>query len=150
VESISSNHTFDFYPPTNLLQLLFLRPLRLCLPSRHPFLQRLKFTLLRITHAPFVLGVTLFEQIFHNKNEGKHTGAGMLRPPSSRSPRAVVQRASMYSQLLVKSDDETHRALDEPRSSGSAEPGDLYNRLTKLEQEISSVKSMVREVLNKL
>src|SRR5271170_7795338 len=78
IESISSDHIFDFYPPTNLLQLLLLRPLRLILPSRHPFLQRLKFTLFRVTHAPFVLGVTLFEQIFCAKKATAIVATGIL------------------------------------------------------------------------
>jgi hypothetical protein len=146
VESISSDHTFDFYPPTNLLQLLLLRPLRLFLPSRHPFLQRLKFTLFRITHAPFVVGVTIFEQIFSAKTAAT---TGALRPPSSRSARVAANRASFYGQMPVKLDGEG-RPLEEARGSGAAELGDIQNRLKKLETEISFVQDMLREVIAKL
>lgn len=150
MESISSDHTFDFYPPTNLLQLLLLRPLRLYLPSRHPFLQRLKFTLFRITHAPFVIGVTVFEQIFCANNAGERTTTGALRPPSSRSARVAAKRASFYGQVPMKLDSEPHRPLEEARGSGTAELGDIQNRLKKLEAEISSFKGMLQEVIDKL
>jgi hypothetical protein len=141
---------FDFYPPTNLLQLLLLRPLRLFLPSRHPFLQRLKFSLLQITHAPFVLCVTVFEQVFCAKNATTHATTGALRPPSSRSARVAAKRASFYDQIPVKLDDETRHSLDDFRGSSTAELGDIQNRLKKLETEISSVKDMLQEVLDKL
>jgi hypothetical protein len=147
VESISSDHIFDFYPPTNLLQLLFLRPLRLFLPSRHPFLQKSKFALLRLTHAPFVLGVTLFEQIFCANNAAKRA-SNTLRPPSSRSARVAAKRVSFYGQIPVKLEPEVH--FTDERGSGSAELVDVRNRLGKLEHEISTLKDMLREVLDKL
>jgi hypothetical protein len=150
VESISSDHTFDFYPPTNLLQLLLLRPFRLFLPSRHPFLQRLKFTLFRITHAPFVVGVTIFEQIFCAKIAAMRAPTGALRPPSSRSARVAANRASFYGQMPMKLDGEGHHLLEEARGSGAAELGDIQNRLKKLEMEISFVQDMLREVIAKL
>jgi hypothetical protein len=150
VESISSDHTFDFYPPTNLLQLLLLRPLRLFLPSRHPFLQRLKFTLFRITHAPFVLGVTLFEQIFFAKNTTKPATTGMLRPSSSRSARVAANRVSLYGHMPMKFDGEHHHTSEEARGSGFTEIGDISNRLKTLEDEISSIKDMLREVIDRL
>jgi hypothetical protein len=150
VESISSDHTFDFYPPTNLLQLLLLRPLRLFLPSRHPFLQRLKFTLFRITHAPFVLGVTLFEQILCVKNATKGVTTRMHRPPSSRSARVASNRVSLYGQMPMKSDGEHQHMFEETRGYGLAEIGDINNRLKKLEDEISLVKNMLQEVIDRL
>lgn len=151
VESISSDRTFDFYPPTNLLQLFFLRPLRLFLPSRHPFLQRSKFALLRFTHAPYVLGVTLFEQLFYTKNaEKRATTSGLPRPPSSTSARVAAKRASYYSQIAPKLEIELSAPLEEARASGSTETTDIRGRLNKLEEEISSVKRMLREVLDKL
>ena len=150
MESINSDHTFDFYPPTNLLQLLLLRPLRLFLPSRHPFLQQLKFTLLRVTHAPFVLCVTGFEQVFCSKNAAVRPTTSVLRPPSSRSARVAANRVSLYSQMPGKREAEMHNPFEEIRGSASAELGDIHNQLKKLEQEISSVKEMLREVVSKL
>jgi hypothetical protein len=51
--------------------------------------------------------------------------------------------------MTVK-DNETHRPFDEPGGSGFAEFGDVQNRLRQLEEEISSVKSILREILDKL
>jgi len=163
VESITSDHTFDFYPPINLLQLLFLRPLRLFLPSRHPFLQTTKFTLFRITHAPFVLFVTLFEQIFYSKAAGLRghaLGAGLLRPPSSRSEsvKVAANRASFYSQLATgqgKWDVETVHSVEEQRGGsaamvGGGEVGEIKARLGKLEDEVVAIREMVKEILSKL
>jgi hypothetical protein len=56
---------------------------------------------------------------------------------------------SFYGQIPVKLEPEVHLPVEE-RSSGSAELGDVRNRLGKLEQEISSVKAMLGEVLDKL
>jgi len=110
----------------------------------------LKFTLLRITHAPFVLGVTLFEQIFCAKDATKRVTTGMLRPPSSRSARVAANRVSLYSQMPVKFDGEHYHTFEEARGSGLVEIGDVNNRLKKLEDEISSVKDMLREVIDRL
>ena len=71
------------------------------------------------------------------------------RPPSSRSARVAANRVSLYSQTPAKVDIETHYPLDEIRGSTS-ELGDIHNRLKKLEQEISLVQELLREVLSKL
>jgi hypothetical protein len=40
--------------------------------------------------------------------------------------------------------------LEEARASGSTETMDIRDRLNKIEEEISSVKGMLREVLDKI
>jgi hypothetical protein len=104
--------------------------------------------LLQVTHAPFVLGVTIFEQIFCANNATKRA-ANVLRPPSSRSARVAAKRVSFYGQIPAKLEPEVNLPVEE-RSSGSAELGDVRNRLGKLEQEISALKAMIGEVLDKL
>jgi len=142
VESISSDHAFDFYPPTNLLQLLLLRPLRLFLPSRHPVLQRLKFTLLRITHAPFVLLVTLFEQLYYAKRVPPR--AGTFRPPSAKSARVAAKRASFYGQIQSK--EPLRPGQEEAHSSTASELREMNKHIRKLEGEIESLKDLIREL----
>ena len=137
--------------------------MRLFLPSRHPFLQTTKFKLFRITHAPFVIFVTLFEQIFYSKAaERNHSlGGGLLRPPSSRSESAKVaaNRASFYSQLATglggKWDVETVHSVDEGRGGsallvGGGEVIEIKARLGKLEDEVVAIREMVKEILSKL
>jgi hypothetical protein len=147
VESISSNHAFDFYPPTNLLQVLLLRPLRLFLPSRHPLLQKLKFLLLRITHAPFVLFVTAFEQAFYSKQASRQDLSATLRPPSSRSATVAAKRASFYSHFHTR---EPFQVVQEdvgrPPTSGFQE---VNKHLRQLEEEIAALKDMVRKLVDR-
>jgi len=113
-------------------------------------LQRLKFTLFRITHAPFVLGVTLFEQIFCGTNATKRSTTGMPRPPSSRSARVAANRVSLYGEMPVKFDRDLQQQFEEARGFGLAEIADVNSRLSTLEDEISSVKNMLREVIDRL
>ena len=97
-----------------------------------------------------MLGVTLFEQIFCSKNATKRATMGILRPPSSRSARVAANRVSFYNQMPVKFDGEHHYTFEEARGSGLTEIGDIDNRLKRLEDEISSVKDMLREVIDRL
>jgi len=83
VESMTSDHLAVFFPPLNLIPLLLLRPLRLFLPSRHKWLRKAKFWLLRVTHLPYVLGVTVFERLcvgWHSKSSNSKP-QGFLKPP---------------------------------------------------------------------
>jgi hypothetical protein len=106
----------------------------------------LKFTLLRVTHAPFVLGVTLYEQVFYAKNAPRMAAGGIPRPPSSRSARIAANRASLYSQIPNKPDSDNHHTIE----ARSVELGDVQARLMKLEEEILSVKDLLRQALDKL
>jgi hypothetical protein len=148
-EAISSDHTFDFYPPTNLIQLLLLRPIRLFLPSRHPFIQKSKFALLRVTHAPFVLAVTIFEQIFCSGNGERRGTTSMLRPPSSRSAQAAANRISIYSQANPKSDNDVPMTTEEGRLS-SPDLTDIRQQMTKLEEDMLTVKRLLEDILSKI
>ena len=96
------------------------------------------------------MGVTIFEQAFCAKNRAMRSTTAVLRPPSSRSARVAANRVSLYSQLPAKGDSETHNLFEGIRGSASAELGDVHKRLKKLEEEISSVQDMLREVLSKL
>lgn len=61
LEASKSDHTVKLLPPFNLLPLVLVRPLRLLLPSNHRFLRQLKLGILRVTHAPFVVLLSLYE-----------------------------------------------------------------------------------------
>jgi hypothetical protein len=70
----------------------------------------------------------------------------MLRPPSSRSARVAAKRASFYSHPKFDLD---IPVLEVTRTSGS-ETTDIQDRLKHIEEDISSIKNMLREVLAKL
>ncbi|BFZ58861.1 hypothetical protein PYCC9005_005927 [Savitreella phatthalungensis] len=62
LEASKSDHTVRLMPPFNLLSLVLVRPLRLILPSNHPTMRKLKVAILKTTHAPFVLCLSLYER----------------------------------------------------------------------------------------
>lgn len=74
----------------------------------------------------------------------------MLRPPSSRSARFATNRVNLFSQMPAKFDSEHYHMFEEARGSGLADIGDINNRLKKLEDEISSIKNMLQEVIDRL
>ncbi|ETN41937.1 uncharacterized protein HMPREF1541_03876 [Cyphellophora europaea CBS 101466] len=62
LESSTSGRLTYFVPPLNLIPLLFLRPLRLVLPSDDA--RRVRIVVLKATHAPLVALVWAFERSF--------------------------------------------------------------------------------------
>lgn len=76
--------------------------------------------------------------------------SGVLRPPSSRSAKVAAKRASFYGQIPSKIGGEFH--MEEPHSSSSvsAELGDTLHRLKRVEEDISDMKGMLREILDTL
>jgi hypothetical protein len=62
LEASTSNRLTHFYPPFNLLALVFFRPLRLLLPPSHN-LRAARILLLKATHLPVVGAIQLYELI---------------------------------------------------------------------------------------
>ena len=62
LEASKSDHTIKLLPPFNLLGLVLVRPLRLFLPSNHQLLREFKLAILKVTHAPFVVMLSLYER----------------------------------------------------------------------------------------
>ncbi|RDW69753.1 hypothetical protein BP6252_08773 [Coleophoma cylindrospora] len=60
LEASTSNRLTHFYPPLNLIPLIFIRPLRLIVKAEN--LRNARIILLRVTHAPFVGAIFLFER----------------------------------------------------------------------------------------
>lgn len=59
LEASTSNRLTHFYPPMNLIPLILVRPMRLFVPSEK--LRRSRILLLKVTHAPFVGAIWLYE-----------------------------------------------------------------------------------------
>lgn len=110
LEASTSNRLTHFYPPFNLLALVFFRPLRLLLPPSHN-LRAARILLLKATHLPIVGTIQLYELIRGHVDsddefatfKGPARGSGSAR---SRSTPKQVVRASGHS-----------------RPSSSAQPG---------------------------
>ncbi|RFU32093.1 hypothetical protein B7463_g4254, partial [Scytalidium lignicola] len=59
LEASTSNRLTHFYPPLNLIPLIFIRPLRLFISSEKIRVSRI--FLLKVTHLPIVVAIYLFE-----------------------------------------------------------------------------------------
>jgi len=90
--------------------------------------------------------VTAFEQLSYAKHAHQRPAFGTLRPPS-RSAKVAAKRASFYGQIQQKAT--AHVLHGEPKGSSVLELNDLNNRLRKLEDDISDLKDLVRELLRR-
>lgn len=92
--SVTSNRLTYFYPPLNLIPLIFLRPLRLFLTSTQ--LRRMRIALLKFTHFPLVAAIVAYEGVA-TKNRTNRTGW----EPSSSKQLATINRKNQQ-RLLAR------------------------------------------------
>lgn len=78
LEASTSNRLTHFYPPLNLIPLIFIRPLRLFVSAEN--LRNTRITLLKATHAPIVGAIWLFERAQDTITNG---GAATFSGPGS-------------------------------------------------------------------
>lgn len=89
LEASRNDHMVVLSPPFNLLALILVRPLRLILPSNHWFLQWVKISILKITHAPFVLVFSLYERSYFAPTMSE----GHRRRLEKSQPQTPLRRA---------------------------------------------------------
>lgn len=88
LEASKSDHMVILSPPFNLMGLLIIRPLRLFLPSNHIVLRTIKIWILKVTHAPYMLLISLYER-------------SSLAPIMSEAQRRRLDKASRHPPLLM-------------------------------------------------
>ncbi|KAJ1331685.1 ion transporter [Microdochium nivale] len=88
LEASTSNRLTHFYPPYNLIALVIFRPLRLFLRSED--IRRSRIILLKVTHAPIVGLVHVYEYI--TTKLGKGDGFDNFRGPRSKTLRGKAFR----------------------------------------------------------
>ncbi|TVY48864.1 Calcium channel [Lachnellula occidentalis] len=127
LEASTSNRLTHFYPPLNLIPLILIRPFRLCLPASH--LRRTRIILLKITHAPFVACIWLFERVHVRINK---SGADAF---SSTDPKLTSTKSKKQDPFLPKAQniDNILTVFD-----GAASPGENYERGKKEGRESSA------------
>ncbi|TVY93623.1 Calcium channel [Lachnellula willkommii] len=140
LEASTSNRLTHFYPPLNLIPLILIRPLRLCLPASH--LRQSRIILLKITHAPIVACIWLFERMHEHVNKSGADAFSSIDPqPTSTLLKDTPSstKAKKQKPFLSKAQDSDNRnslaVLD-----GAASPGEEYVRGKKEGRE-----SLVRE-----
>ncbi|KAF8427499.1 hypothetical protein EV426DRAFT_699329 [Tirmania nivea] len=80
--SVTSNRLTYFYPPLNLIPLIFLRPLRLFLTSTQ--LRRMRIALLKFTHFPFVAAIVAYEGVAtKNRTNRTRWGPSTFKQPTN-------------------------------------------------------------------
>lgn len=85
LESSTSGRLTYFMPPLNLIPLLFLRPLRLVLPSEDA--RRIRIVALKATHAPFVAVIWLYERAIQAwARAASALASRQQRPPAQSAP----------------------------------------------------------------
>lgn len=99
LEASTSNRLTYYYPPLNLISLLF-RPLRLFIPADR--LRSMRIVFLKITHAPHVAIILAFERLSAAARQNQRPWAGMLSGPKSSAALSKRERAreAMRSSIL--------------------------------------------------
>ncbi len=70
-QASTSNRLTHFYPPLNLIPLIFIRPLRLFLSADK--LRRTRIMVLKATHLPIVGAIWVFERLHEEIRGGAHS-----------------------------------------------------------------------------
>lgn len=82
LEASTSNRLTHFYPPLNLIPLIFIRPLRLFVSAEK--LRNVRIALLKVTHMPIVGAIWMFEQA-QDRVSGSAPSFSSLGPASSET-----------------------------------------------------------------
>lgn len=100
LEASTSNRLTYFVPPLNLIPLA-LRPLRLFLAADQ--LRSTRIILLKATHLPHVLAISLYEKLCHTVNPdreiGLRLGGGGHRGTLDRATSAAWRRSALSSRI---------------------------------------------------
>ncbi|TVY15639.1 Calcium channel YVC1, partial [Lachnellula arida] len=161
LEASTSNRLTHFYPPLNLIPLILIRPLRLCLPASH--LRQSRIILLKITHAPIVACIWLFERMHEHVNKSGADAFSSIDPqPTSTLLKDTPSstKAKKQKPFLSKAQDSDNRnslaVLD-----GAASPGEEYVRGKKegreslarervLEDRVADLSSKIEDMGTKI
>ncbi|KAI0397779.1 hypothetical protein F5Y17DRAFT_454663 [Xylariaceae sp. FL0594] len=155
LEASTSNRLTHFYPPFNLIALVFFRPLRLFVSG--DTLRHGRIVLLRATHAPIVGLIHLYEAVVNKLYSGSASGyrrplqgtsKPLVIPPSSarRSSRAhPFPRPHVHLSRHSSSEmaNKSRRRDDAMEDDVTNAPTDVEVRLAELSAKIDRLAAMV-------
>lgn len=147
LESCTSRRLTYFLPPTNLIPLLFLRPLRLILPS--DTVRRLRIVLLKCVSIPFVALIWCYEGLSRILSENRPVPArARMRVSSagrqSRGPSSRVSTLGIGSAL--KSSTQPTPVEERPDSITTARKQsdeDLMSLVQRLSTQVEELTALV-------
>jgi hypothetical protein len=160
LEASTSNHLTHFYPPLNLIPLVLIRPLRLCLPASH--LRRTRILVLKITHAPIVGCIWLFERMHKRvKKSGAEAfssvdpHAGTLLKDNSSSTAKLKKQKPFLSKAQSSNNRDSVAVFDgaatpeharEEYIRGKKEEREILGRERVLEDKVADLSAKIEKL----
>lgn len=150
LESSTSGRLTYFMPPLNLIPLLFLRPLRLVLPSEDA--RAIRIVVLKATHAPFVAVIWLYErslQVWATAASailaprGPHTTTPPFPSHMGSSGGRIAFKPSLARPALAKAGQQTS-APSNPRSiSTTSDNAELLALVQSLSAKVDDLAALI-------
>lgn len=156
LEASTSNRLTHFYPPLNLIPLIFIRPLRLILTADK--LRRTRIVVLKATHLPIVGAIWAFEYLHAVSNGGASNfssigpGVGRLSIdiPSKKNRPFLSGRANGNTQSGNFTDmaSDVISSPDPKRGKGRNENGNAHDaeRDARLENEVRELRNQIKDL----
>jgi len=153
LESSTSRRLTYFMPPFNLVPLLFLRPLRLVLPSED--VRRIRILVLKVTHLPFVALIWAYERSRRlvSRQRSPATTPHLLSQPFSASrsslerDRNIVKslppRAALTETPRLASTELRDSTASKSASGGGVDNTDLMALVQKLSAQVDDLTAMI-------
>lgn len=151
LESCTSRRLTYFLPPTNLIPLLFVRPLRLFLPS--DAVRQIRIMLLRAVSIPFVALIWFYEGARRLFMRGERPPLAKMRsrplsankPFSSSSNRFRSAEVGTSSALKISERLPSHaqRSPSVKSAMSSSENADVIVLLQRLSAQVDALTTMV-------
>ena len=140
LESCTSRRLTYFIPPTNLIPLLFVRPLRLFLPSES--VRQIRIILLRAVSIPFVALIAIYEGLCRLLQPKSQLPLADTRawPISTRKSSPVNTSTSQEPTLILASAPRERANGSETHQHGTSVNNTVYNQtdLIALIQKLST------------
>ncbi|MCJ1339466.1 hypothetical protein MMC09_004756 [Bachmanniomyces sp. S44760] len=145
LEASASRRLTYYFPPLNLLPLVFFRPLRLCVPADR--MRSARITLLKATHLPYVIAIWAYETVsryvYHEKDSGETRTLSQKRPMFegrvSSSRKAGLSALRSRSEVSLVG---TPTADARPKSAGpNHDLSDLKQIIHQLSRQVDELSS---------
>ncbi|SPN99870.1 uncharacterized protein DNG_02722 [Cephalotrichum gorgonifer] len=139
LEASTSNRLTHFLPPVNLIALVVFRPLRFFVHSENKF-RAGRIVLLRITHAPIVGVIMMYESIRRKAGHEEFAGFGGPKLDSHVARKALPPVRSESSATATASAAEEG---EEVEVDGTVALGQMEARLAEMSEKIEQLTSVI-------
>jgi hypothetical protein len=149
LESSTSVRLTYFMPPLNLIPLIFLRPLRLVLPSQDA--RAIRIVVLKATHAPFVVVIWVYERCVQMWNsaasalapQGPHISGTPLPSHTALFGARTATKSKMYRPDRAGASRHASSPSDPQPSSTNVNSAELTALVQSLSAKIDDLAAMI-------